>query len=159
MTKKEILKALKRGANTKIDKRVLFIILSHEKNYRNIKNVEDRFDALFSDLMHGCQTGIVSELIYYNDTTKFFNNYKRDILTCINMLLREGILKTYYSFEDGDYYLDLYHNIDISIKVNEYDKCITQRKFDIYEKNSLTWFCVDYAISYFYSIYENIKEA
>ena len=159
MTKKEIIETLKRGANTKIDKKVLSIILSHEKNYRNIKNVEDRFDALFSDLMHGCQTGIVSELIYYNDTTKFFNTYRKDILTCVNMMLSDGLLKTYYDFEDSYYYLDLCSNITIKIKVSEYNKCIIQSKFDVYEKNTLTWLVVDYSIAYFYSIYESIKEA
>lgn len=159
MTKKEIIKILKNGANTRLDKKVLSIILSHEENYRNIKDIEERFDALFDDLMHGCQTGIVSELIYYKDTTKFFNTYRKDILTCVNMMLSEGLLKTYYDFEDNYYYLDLYSNITIKIKVSEYNKNITQNKFDVYEKNILTWLVVDYAISYFNSIYENIKEA
>lgn len=153
MTKKEIIKNLKNGANTKLDKKVLSIILSHEENYRNIKDIKERFNVLFSDLMHGCQTGIISELIYYKDTKKFFDNTKKDIIYLINSLINDGLFKKTYNYENGFDYININNEY---IKIN--NEGINQLKFNIYQKNALVWCAVDYSISYFYSIFENIKE-
>ncbi len=36
--------------------------------------------AIFSEVLeHGCQSGIVTSLIYYDDTTKFYDNHKAEI--------------------------------------------------------------------------------
>lgn len=152
MTKKEIIKNLKNGANTKLDKKVLSIILSHEENYRNIKDIKERFNVLFSDLMHGCQTGIISELIYYKDTKKFFDNTKKDIIYLINSLINDGLFKKTYNYENGFDYIEINNEY---IKIN--NESINQLKFNIYQKNVLVWCAVDYSIYYFYSIFENIK--
>ncbi len=41
-------------------------------------------------LQHGCQSGMVSVLIYYTDTAKFFEDHKKEI----NELLTEEMLAT-----------------------------------------------------------------
>lgn len=59
--------------------------------------VLDRWDdyddkkVIFSDVLeHGCQSGIVTSLIYYDDTTKFYDNHKAEI----NALLYEVMQET-----------------------------------------------------------------
>ncbi len=47
--------------------------------------------VIFSDVLeHGCQSGIVTSLIYYDDTTKFYDNHKAEI----NALLYEVMQET-----------------------------------------------------------------
>ena len=40
---------------------------------------DDKTDIFMDVLEHGCQSGIVSSLIYYDDTTKFYDNHKAEI--------------------------------------------------------------------------------
>lgn len=48
----------------------------------------DELKQWFKDLFYGgCQSGIVSDMIYYSDTLKFFNQYRQEI----NKLLQETI--------------------------------------------------------------------
>jgi hypothetical protein len=58
--------------------------------------VLDRWDdyddkiAIFSEVLeHGCQSGIVTSLIYYSDTTKFYDNYKEEINALLYDLMTE----------------------------------------------------------------------
>ena len=42
--------------------------------------IEQEVSDLLNDVLeHGCQSGIVSELIYYSDTLPFFEKYKEEI--------------------------------------------------------------------------------
>lgn len=62
----------------------------HVKSSLNEKASEYKtgIEGVLEDLMRGgCESGFVSELIYYDDTTKFFKKYKNDI----NALLKEAI--------------------------------------------------------------------
>ena len=41
---------------------------------------EDGYTSYISDLLeHGCQSGMVSDLIYHSDTCKFYENHKEEI--------------------------------------------------------------------------------
>jgi hypothetical protein len=51
---------------------------------------DNKTDIFMDVLEHGCQSGIVSSLIYYDDTTKFYDNYKAEI----NALLYEVMQET-----------------------------------------------------------------
>lgn len=91
MTKKEILKNLKKEFNGRLEKRVLNTVL-HEVEYNDYKyNKNDTFKEQLQNIIsyysHGCSTGCVSELIYYTQTEKWFNNYKKEILNLLNELI------------------------------------------------------------------------
>lgn len=78
--------------------------------------------SFLEDLQHGgCQSGLIGELIYYDDTVKFFENYKEEI----NELLKELMESTGLSIEDlfGD-------------KWDKEDPLIMDR----FNKNLLAWF-------------------
>jgi hypothetical protein len=68
---KENVKSLQ-GKSPLIDY-VLNYILSQWDDYDN------KTDIFMDVLEHGCQSGIVSSLIYYDDTTKFYDNHKAEI--------------------------------------------------------------------------------
>ncbi len=41
---------------------------------------EEGYEGAVSDLQqHGCQSGVVSDLIYYSDTTTFYNEHQGEI--------------------------------------------------------------------------------
>jgi hypothetical protein len=45
-----------------------------------VKEYDGNITAVISDLLkHGCQSGIVSELIYYKDTCDFYEGYEEEI--------------------------------------------------------------------------------
>ena len=67
-------------------------------------NIEDIFNDLFTG---GCQSGIVTELIYYEDTLNFYNKHKYEIEIFINEILEiedvetlEGIQELVRYFPD-----------------------------------------------------------
>ena len=46
--------------------------------------------AIFSDVLkHGCQSGIVTSLIYYSDTYKFYDEHKEEINALLYDLMAE----------------------------------------------------------------------
>ena len=79
---KRQLKELK-GDNKLKDHVIRYIL----KNYPS----EDEIRGFLDDVLsHGCQSGIVGELIYYSDTTRFFKRHQDEI----NELLKEIIDST-----------------------------------------------------------------
>ena len=65
----ERIEYLKQG--TELMKAVVDDILNQDKDYQQ--------DYINDVLKHGCQSGAVSSLIYYNDTADFYNKYSDDI--------------------------------------------------------------------------------
>jgi len=65
----ERIEYLKQG--TELMKAVVDDILNQDKDYQQ--------DYINDVLEHGCQSGVVSSLIYYNDTADFYNKYSDDI--------------------------------------------------------------------------------
>ena len=59
---------------------------------RHIKEYDNE-QAFIDDLMQGCQSGIIGELIYYHDTLKFYKKHKK----AINELLAEILNDCGYS--------------------------------------------------------------
>jgi hypothetical protein len=55
---------------TKLEKAVMEIVEAQEDKESFVQDV----------LTHGCQSGIVSDLIYYHQTHKFFDDHKEDII-------------------------------------------------------------------------------
>ena len=80
----------------------------------------------------GCSGGNVMSLIYYSETERFFNCYRKEIIK----LFREYI---YYNTEENVYEdsKGLYTIIYDSVIYED------QKKFTIQEKNDLTWFAYE----------------
>ncbi len=67
------IKELKRNCESPLKKRVFNYIISNWSDYNDKKNI-------FTDVLyHGCQSGIVGELIYYSDTVRFYKQYRQEI--------------------------------------------------------------------------------
>ena len=97
--------------NTKLEKRVINDLLNTGLSTEELK------DHIKDIVQCGCISGIVPSLIYYSDTTKFFNCYRQEILTMLT---------------DPD------KNI-----YSEYTYLLNQKKYSVSEKNSLSWFAYD----------------
>ena len=73
------IKELKRNSSSPLIKRVCNYVINEWSDYSDKKSI-------FTDVLyHGCQSGIVGELIYYTDTVRFYKQYKEEI----NSLLYE----------------------------------------------------------------------
>lgn len=60
-------------ATTELEKETLELIVSNASDYES-------FETFLSELLtHGCVTGYISELVYYNDTQAFFERHKEEI--------------------------------------------------------------------------------
>lgn len=67
------IKKIKQDTENKLTKRVCNYVINHWQDYTDKKDI-------FTDVLyHGCVTGIVSELIYYSDTVRFYKQYKSEI--------------------------------------------------------------------------------
>ena len=56
---------------------------------------EKEIKGYIEDLMqHGCQSGMVSELIYYHDTVKFYEEFKTEIKAMLKESLEETGFKS-----------------------------------------------------------------
>lgn len=104
MSIKTKLKALKNGASA-LEKKVINVLLDQED-----------IEIYINDLMqHGCQSGMVGELISYNDTIAFFNKYKKDILDLLEETMKEygasSPAKIFgKNWDDEDYFIREQHN-------------------------------------------------
>ena len=72
-------KELKRTSTNPLTKHVCNYVIDRWGDYDNKRYI-------FTDVLdHGCQSGIVGELIYYSDTVRFYKQYRQEI----NALLYE----------------------------------------------------------------------
>ncbi len=81
---------------------------------------------------YGCISGTVTSLIYYTDTIKFFDTYRKEILYLANEYKD-------WNSEVCDYVLNL-NNIGIVYREG-------QKRFNIEEKNGLTWFAYELIVN------------
>lgn len=110
------IKEIKRNTNNKLTKKVCNYVIDKWHDY------DDKTNIFMDVLSYGCQSGIVSELIYYNDTMTFYKRYKEEI----NELLSD------YMNSCGIYdFKCLFRN-----KWDEEDPLIT----DCTNQNLLAWF-------------------
>lgn len=135
MNKKEIIKNLKNKFNGRLEKRVLNIVL----NDLNNNNYEGAFKEQLKYILdyytsHGCVTGCVTELIYYTQTSRWFNTYKKEIINLVNNLIDMGYFEEEYNEEKESFCIKL-QNEYIKIENGE----ISQKTYSEYEKNILAW--------------------
>ena len=67
------IKEIKRNSDSPLVRRVCNYVISRWGDYDDKKYI-------FTDVLHhGCQSGIVGELIYYSDTVRFYKQHKEEI--------------------------------------------------------------------------------
>lgn len=109
-------KELKRNSDSVLTKHVCNYVIDHWSDYEDKKNI-------FTDVLHhGCQSGIVGELIYYSDTVAFYKNYHREI----NELLYDAMNET-----------GLYDLSELFGKRWDKEDPLAA---DVYNQNLLAWF-------------------
>ncbi len=75
---------IKRESNSPLTRHVCNYVISRWDNYDDKRHI-------FTDVLHhGCQSGIVGELIYYSDTVNFYKQYRQEI----NEILYETMNET-----------------------------------------------------------------
>ena len=66
-------KELKRNSSSPLFKRVCNYVIDRWGDHNDKKYI-------FTDVLnHGCQSGVVTELIYYSDTVRFYKQYRQEI--------------------------------------------------------------------------------
>ena len=113
------------GYNDRLSRRVINDLLSTGLSTLELK------DHMEDIAEFGCSGGNVMSLIYYSETERFFNCYRKEIIN----LFREFI---YYNTE-------ILHEDDQGVYAIIYDSAIyeDQKKFTLEEKNSLAWFAYE----------------
>lgn len=123
---KKALKGLKKEKefSNRLSKRVINDLLTNGYTTEELKYYMEDI------LQYGCSGGLVSSLIYYSETTRFFNNYREEILNLFKEFIHDT--ESYHENCQGKY-----------IKI--YDTIIyeDQRKYTMEEKNNLSWFAYE----------------
>ena len=115
LTKRNITN-LKKATSSGLEKDVLEYVINRWNDYN------DKTD-IFTDVLHyGCQSGVVSHLIYYSDTTKYYTKHKEEI----NKLLSETLWECGIN-DPKDLFGNKWDNED-------------PLAFDIPNQNLLAWF-------------------
>jgi len=64
---------------------------------------EEGYDSVLDDLnQHGCQSGMVGFLVYYSDTTEFYQKHKEEISQLVADLIDSTGLPVHQLFKDWD---------------------------------------------------------
>ena len=83
LTKAQEIKRLSQLAKTPLEKRIVSILKYKLQDYDNLKN-------LIKDVLNsGLQSGIISDLVYYNDTLAFYKRYKKEIDILLKDIMNE----------------------------------------------------------------------
>ena len=91
-------------------------------------------------LQYGCEAGFVSGLIYYNDTTAFFERHRAEIIGMLREIMRGAGIKSPSElfgdkWDDDDYFCE-----------------------DIYNQNLLAWFGYEETLRKVASVFEEFEE-
>ena len=77
------IKELKRNSGSPLTKRVCNYVIGRWGDYNDKKYI-------FTDVLHnGCCSGVVSELIYYYDTVRFYKQYRQEINEMLYKIMNE----------------------------------------------------------------------
>jgi len=83
LTKAQEIKRLSQLAKTPLEKRIVSILKYKLQDYDNLK-------SLIEDVLNsGLQSGIISDLVYYNDTLAFYKRYKKEIDILLKDIMNE----------------------------------------------------------------------
>lgn len=125
-------------SDNKLYNAVMDSIIDHSYDYLTEGETEPttRAAATYLDdvLYGGCQSGIVSELIYYSDTVAFFEKYIDEIAAIVRELIGGGCLSSLADLKGWD----------------EHDPLIR----DTLNKNLLAWLAYEEVAREIYSVLE-----
>jgi hypothetical protein len=83
LSKTQEIKRLSQLAKTPLEKRIVSILKYKLQDYNNLK-------SLINDVLsNGLQSGIISDLVYYNDTLAFYKRYKKEIDILLKDIMNE----------------------------------------------------------------------
>ena len=99
-------------------------LLAAGKEWHRERIDEEYPEALDDLLQHGCQSGMVSELIYYKDTTEFYEKHREEISTLLAEIMDDSGLSPTEMFGD---------------KWDEQDPLALEH----YNQNLLAWFAFE----------------
>ena len=110
---KKALNELKRSEefNSRVERKVINDLINTGLTTEELK------DHIKDIVQCGCISGIVPSLIYYSDTCRFFDCYRKEILSMV---------------QDPD------KNI-----YSEYTYLLNDKKYSVSQKNDLAWFAYD----------------
>ena len=91
-----VMESLKENESSNLRVEVLDILVNHIEDCESFEEVRGFMEDLRS---YGCSSGMIGELIYYEDTKKFFIDNIDEIQDYVNELIQEGI----YSINELDY--------------------------------------------------------
>lgn len=87
---------ISKESDNRLVKRVCGWVATHWRDYNKKENI-------FIDVLnHGCQSGMVSELIYWSDTTLFYKKYQDEINLLIQGALNGMALNDFFPDWDND---------------------------------------------------------
>ena len=76
-------KEIKRNSDSPLTKRVCNYVIGRWGDYNDKMYI-------FTDVLHnGCRSGVVSELIYYYDTVRFYKQYRQEINKMLYNIMNE----------------------------------------------------------------------
>ena len=76
-------KEIKRNSDSPLTKRVCNYVIGRWSDYNDKKYI-------FTDVLHnGCCSGVVSELIYYYETVRFYKQYRQEINEMLYNIMNE----------------------------------------------------------------------
>ena len=76
-------KGIKGNSDSPLTKRVCNYVIGRWGDYNDKKYI-------FTDVLHnGCRSGVVSELIYYYDTVRFYKQYRQEINEMLYNIMNE----------------------------------------------------------------------
>lgn len=67
------------------------IIVNELESRYDTSNNEEVIEYVRNIQQYGCASGIVNNMIYYRDTTAFFNDHADEIFTLLNECIEEGM--------------------------------------------------------------------
>ena len=95
--------------SSKLQQAVKTWITSEADDYGNGRSDKDSIKSVLDDLAQGgCQSGMVSELIYYTDTTEFYCQHRKEI----DALLVETMMESIGSHSPVDLFGDKWEKED-----------------------------------------------
>lgn len=146
MTKLQILETLKKVALNRLEKRVLSIA-KREINDSTNGTFEERTIQVLNDFSHGCDTGVVSDLVYTCECVKWFNYYKKEIIEQLNEDISNGLFEMKEGREqDGEYYnyIEL-KTLNGMEQIRLYSGYVSQKQYSKSLKTVLAWYSFEQA--------------